>query len=164
VTADGSSVTGPLVGLYEDWSVRLGPQRIKGCEVMTLRRAGLPLPPHPQDEQLVLANGDRLPLQTRAPLQLVAEALQCRPLEPLPPEQGLQLHLPLAAVAVLWLTAPDGAEQPEHLLRRLLAEKRSRDVVLLRNGDLVEGTVSFFDRTSVCKLDVGKKEVAVPFA
>jgi hypothetical protein len=75
-----------------------------------------------------------------------------------------ELRLPVAAVALLWIAAPEGTEESDRLLRRLLAERRSTDVVLLRNGDRVEGTVTALDRAAACKLEIGKKTLEVPFA
>ena len=49
-------------------------------------------------------------------------------------------------------------------MRRLLAGRRSKDVVILRNGDQVEGTVTALDRGTFCRLDIGQKQLEVPFA
>jgi hypothetical protein len=131
------------------WSVRLGDARAEGTDVVALRRDGVPLPPMPAGEHVVFANGDRVPGRVGG---LDGERLQLR--------FGKEaLSLPLSALSVIWLAAPDGAE-PDRLLRRLAAESRTRDVVLLRNGDSVEGIVTGFDARAV-RLEVNRKELSV---
>jgi hypothetical protein len=66
-------------------------------------------------------------------------------------------------VALIWLNPPDSAEDVEVQLRRLLDRRRNRDVLLLRNGDQIDGTITDLDRGSMCRLQVGKKSVQVPF-
>jgi hypothetical protein len=72
---------------------------------------------------------------------------QCRLQSPL--GTGPALTLPLSVLSVLWLAAPEGADHPESFRRHLLAEKRRRDVILLRNGDRIEGTFATLDKGMV---------------
>jgi len=165
--ADGTTAVGPVGKIAADWSIRLGgarPSLTAGADVITLRRQGLPLPPTPLTEQVVLSNGDRLPLQAGKPLRSAGERLECSPQPPLRLPGASALTLPLAAVALVWIAPPDGTEEPALLLRRLLAARRSSDVVLLRNGDTALGTVIALDRETVCRLEAGKKSLEVPFA
>jgi hypothetical protein len=53
----------------------------------------------------------------------------------------------LDAVAVLWLADPANVEDPPRFRRQLLARKRTRDVAYLRNGDILEGTITGLDAT-----------------
>jgi hypothetical protein len=148
-TASGKPLQGPLRELGPGWAVRLGDGRADGADVVALRRHGTSLPPPPLGEHVVFANGDRLPGRVgtlageRLGFQLGTEALQ----------------LPLSALSVIWLAPPDGAE-PDRLLRRLATESRTHDVVLLRNGDAVEGTVTGLDERAI-RLDVNRKELSV---
>jgi hypothetical protein len=139
--ADGQAVRGTLESLEKDWAVRLGPKGavVKGGELLSLRRADRELPPMPEDLHVILANGDRLPVE--AP-RLAGERLRFRH-----PDLGggEEASLSLGAVALLWREPPAGADDPEALRRRLLADKRPRDVVLLGNGDRVEGTLNALD-------------------
>src|SRR5262249_49854507 len=114
-------------------------------------------------EQVVFANGDRVPLDPKAPLKLANDRLSFRPLPPLR-AKGEELSPPLASVAVVWLAAPEGAEEPALFLRQLIGAHRARDVVLLKNGDAVEGTLTALDRESGCRVVVRKKPVEIPFA
>jgi hypothetical protein len=148
-TASGKTLKGPLRELGPAWAVRLGDARADGADVVSLRRDGAALPPNPDGEHVVFANGDRLP---GAVGDLDGERLRFR--------LGKEaLSLPLSALSVVWLAPPDGAE-PERLLRRLAAEARSRDRVLLRNGDAVEGILTGLDDKAL-RLEVNRKELTV---
>jgi len=153
-TADGKVVEGPLQVLTPDWSVRVGAgdgERVAGADVLTVRRAGRPLPPLPARDQLLLTNGDRIPVVEKS-ARLVGERLRFK--SPCL-DDGKEVGVPLSAVAVLWL-AETASENPERLRRRLAAESRKRDVVLLRNGDTIEGDLTGLDDLSV-RLEVNKE-------
>ncbi len=156
--ADGRAVRGTLEALDKDWTVRLGPKEavVKGGDLLSLRRADRELPPTPEDLHVVLANGDRLPVEGP---RLVGERLRFRH-----PDLagGEEASLSLGAVALLWREPPAGADDPEALRRRLLAEKRPRDVVLLANGDRVEGTLNALDARKLEMEAEGKKTTLEP--
>jgi hypothetical protein len=164
--ADGARGAGPLLELGEDWSVRLGgdrPPRVRGSDVLSLRRAGLPLPAPPRGEQVVFVNGDRVPADTSKPESaptIADDRLLFRPKAPLRLAEDKGLSLPLSVLALLWLAPPDGTDNADLLLRRLAAEQRKSDVVLLRNGDVVQGTLTALDGKT-CRVEVEKKEVQV---
>jgi hypothetical protein len=150
---DGADVTGPLRNLGDDWSIGLGgtaPTLTEGANVISLRRKDTPLPAPTTEAQAILANGDRLPGSAE---DLAGERLTFR-------SKLGELAVPLSAVAVIWLAEPAGAKDAAVLRRRLLAEPRKRDVVWLRNGDVVEGTVTRLDKDSF-KVEVQGKESAV---
>jgi hypothetical protein len=102
-----------------------------------------------------LANGDRLPLADAGP-RLDGERLHFRcPFL----ADGKEVDVPLAAVSVVWF-APTASDDPERLRRRLAAGPRKHDVVLLRNGDTLEGVLTALDGKTV-ELEVEKKPVKV---
>ncbi len=140
-TADGKSLTGP--------------RRQIGDDLVALRRADLAMPAFPGGEQLLFANGDRLAAHVIA---LAGERLEVR----LPPELGgnRPVTLPLSAVSVVWLASPDDADDPAGLRRRLVTGRRSRDRVLLRNGDVLEGVFDGLDEKAV-QVEVEQKPVSV---
>jgi hypothetical protein len=145
-----------LEQLGVDWTVRLGgmkPVRVVGGEVVALHRAGVPLPAYPGGEQLLLANGDRIPGRL---LRLVDGRLHFA--AKIGPDQ--ELTLPLSAVAVIWLAAPAGPENPSLVRRRLKGEQRNRDAILLKNGDSVEGVLTVLDEQAL-RLEVDRKVVEV---
>jgi hypothetical protein len=152
-TAAGKTLRGPLAKLGPDWAVRLGSgvtRRLAGPDVVSLRAEGLALPPLPTDEHLILVNGDRLPVRD---VRLDGERLHFRHPDL---EGGKETSLPLAAVAVFWRTAPEKTAVPEKLRRQLAAGRRTRDTVLLRNGDVLSGTLEGLDARTV-EVEVDKK-------
>src|SRR5215472_14364475 len=61
-TARGRPVEGAWRQLKADWSVRVGEgdgTLVSGDNVLTVRRVGVPLPPLPVADHLILTNGDR---------------------------------------------------------------------------------------------------------
>ncbi|HZT80234.1 MAG TPA: NPCBM/NEW2 domain-containing protein [Gemmataceae bacterium] len=159
-TADGPPRTGPLHKLGDNWLVRLSAEggRAEGADVLSLRRADVPMPPFPDGEQLLFANGDRLPVSAEG-LSLAGERLRFSSPDL---NDGKPVQAPLAAVAALWFAAPDGREdEADRDRRRLATAKRTQDVVLLRNGDRVEGILTGLDRQAV-EMEVARKPVKVP--
>jgi hypothetical protein len=155
-TASGLKVSGPLLKLTADWTVRVGKgvgRRVNGAEVLSVRRQGLPGPAFPTDEHLILVNGDRVPVKG---LRLHNERLRFRHPDL---EGGAETSLPLAAVAVFWRTAPEKTAAPEKFRRRLAGGSRTRDTVLLRNGDVLRGVLNGLDDKAV-EVEVAKKGVS----
>ncbi len=66
-------------------------------------------------------------------------------------------------MALIWLAPPPGEADPPLTLRRLLAERRRRDLVLLRDGDRVEGTLTELGRAG-CRIRAGRRHVDLPLA
>jgi hypothetical protein len=157
--ADGTRVEGPLRDFGPDWSVRVGDSaRVDGGEVLTMRRAGRPLPPWPSEAQLLLAGGDCIPVlqdPKNGPL-LIGDRMHfhCPCLA-----GGEDASIPLSAVSVVWYASTTGVDR-EKLRRRLMQETRKRDAVLLRNGDLLEGVLTALDEKTVT-IEVDQKPTAV---
>jgi len=160
-TASGASLKGSLRELTTDWNLLLGDKgKVAETEVLSLRRAGQPLPAMPEGKHLLLANGDRIPVEEP---QLVGERLHFRH-----PDLagGKASTIPLPAVAVLWLAAPDQAynsEQRQRLRYRLTHESRDKDLVILRNSDSMEGVFVGLDAKKV-EIAVEKKLVSINVA
>jgi hypothetical protein len=158
--ADGTTITGPFERLGDQWSARLGgatPRQAAGVDILTLRRAQTRRPAFPTGEQIIFANGDRLPGKV---LKLAGEKLHCRA------DLGKDhdLMLPLSAVSVLWMTSPDEEDHPARFLRTLATGRRRQDLVLLRNGDILEGFVTALDSQNRLCIEVAKKDVSVEFS
>ena len=160
--ADAEPATGPLERLAADWSVGLGgdkPTRTAGDEVVSLRQARTPRPRFPEGEQVMFANGDRLP---GAVLRLERERLHLRcEMAAGGGKQGLSV--PLSAVSVIWLAAPAGTDRADVLRRKLAGGQRRRDALYLRNGDVMEGILTAFERTGDLRMEVAKRPVKVAF-
>jgi hypothetical protein len=159
-TAQGALLKGTWRELQSDWSLRLGEgdgTRVAGANVLSVRRLDVPLPPLLMDHHLILANGDRVPF---AKLRVVEETIHFRH-DNL--EKGKEASLPLAAVSVLWRDAPEKILDTEQLRRRLRVEKRTRDTVCLRNGDVVAGVLTELDEQNVVvKVDTRRVTVKTP--
>lgn len=152
---DGPAGSGLLVELRGDGSVRLGgprPVEVKAGQLVALRRTATPLPPWPAGEQLIFFNGDRIPGQV---LRVTGERVRLRT------EIGteLELNVPLTALSVIWFGPPAEVADAAALRRRLAAEARPRDLVLFRNGDVAEGTLTGLDDKAV-RLDAEGRETA----
>jgi hypothetical protein len=158
-TADGRTARGPLLALGPGWSVQLGgkaPVKAAGDEVLSLRRAEGALPPPPDDQHLVLTNGDRVPFKG---LRLAGERLHFRNAL-LADGKDAEASAALASVALIWLTAPASADSAETYRRELLSQTRKRDVVVLRNGDVLEGLLNKLEGDRL-EIEVDRKPVTV---
>jgi hypothetical protein len=142
--ADGTFLDGPLADITQDWSISLAGDKgktVPGAKVISLRRQNSVLSPGPAEEHLVLANGDRIAGKL---LHMTSE-----------------MPVPSASVLVWWLAVPDGVSDGRLFLRRLIAERRRRDVALLRNGDRVEGTLLGIDGEAVRLKTAAGREVTL---
>jgi hypothetical protein len=102
----------------------------------------MPLPAYPNEEQVLFANGDCL---AGTPLHVSGGRLRFR----LPGEEGPELDLSLTTLAVIWFATPQGPDDAEAWRRRLRAQPRGRDLLLLRNGDTAQGTLAALTDTAV---------------
>src|SRR5260370_4858529 len=128
---DGVTASGPLEQIDDQWSVRLGgakPVQASAMQVIALQQDKAPLPLQPKSEQVIFANGDRLPgsirALTRDRLRLDAQV-----------GKDTDFAIPLSSVSIIWVTAPDGIERPDRCRRRLTDQSRSRYRVYLRTAD-----------------------------
>jgi hypothetical protein len=165
-TADGTTHAGALREIREDWTFCVRGKRTiraNGPTVVSLRSTKLPLPPLPPPKvaQILLANGGRLPGFVE---KITDDRLQFQPEAPVDVGGENLLSLPLSAVSVLWLATPHGGAKPEDLLRRLDREQRTRDVLILRNGDRIEGTLQGLETGDFRLEGEGKKITRVPRA
>jgi hypothetical protein len=165
-TTQGDTLLGPWVALAADGTVELAGDKLAPCKLdhwLTLRRSKTPLLPPPRTAHVVLVAGDRIRLADQASLKIVDNQLYCQVAAPLRVHQGT-LKIPLSCVAMIWLGGPEETQEPVLLLRQLLSASRQQDVVLLRNGDKVEGHLLPFDSTLPCRLKVGKEQVELLWA
>jgi hypothetical protein len=160
-TISGVDFTGDIKKLAPDGSVELGGPRtttIAAAHVVSIRRTPLHLPSYPERAVIVLTHGDRVPFDAQKPLKLddgrvsfsIASAERAEP-----------VRVPRAFIALLWLAVPEATRDSDLLIVRLLKAKRSRDVLLLRNGDQLAGTLTAIDPVKGVRLDTGNREVTV---
>lgn len=164
-TAEGKDIAGPLGTIADDWSLRLSsanPILLSGKDWLSLRQPAELLPALPRSAQVVISGGDRLPIQVEAGVQVREGHLVCQPDAALRGTQSNQLTIPLSYVAILWLHAPADAASVTAALRQLLAEPRTSDIVLLRNGDQIQGTLTALDTQSTCEIEGPQQKLKVP--
>jgi hypothetical protein len=144
-TGDREIVTGSLVALTEDWSVRLAGKdeaSAAGKDVVALRRVGAVVPPIPVRNCVLLADGDAIPTTA---IRYDGERFELAP--QLGETKGLIVSP--SQLTLVWLAVPDDQRRPDHLRRALAAGQRTRDRVLFRNGDSLEGTLTGMDAKTV---------------
>lgn len=152
---EGADKTGPLDQIANDWSVTLGGSKggkVSGAEVVSLRRSGKLLPPWPTEQHLQFVNGDRLAGQA---IDLRGERLRFRA----PQVSSADLAIPLTGINVYWLALPDSASSREAVLKPWQSGRRTRDIVLLRNGDVTEGTLASMDAETLSLRGSDKREI-----
>jgi hypothetical protein len=135
---------------FDSTSVQVaGAPVVPVADLVALRRRDASPPHFPNDRpHVVLANGDRIPGRA---VSIASDKLLFR--AELGREQDLTI--PLTAVSVLWFTPRAAARASEPDVRRLLAEKRRQDVVLLTNQDAHRGTITALADGGPLKLDPG---------
>jgi hypothetical protein len=151
----GPPITGVVEKVKPDGTIVFAdnqPSTVPGPDVVALRRQGARLPARPTGEQIVFANGDQVP---GVLVGLVGERLRFRAAL-----GGTEMEVPLAVVSALWLAAPEGGEDLAGLRRRWASERRLGDRVLLRNGDVFEGSLLGLEEKTL-RIEVRRKEVRV---
>jgi hypothetical protein len=160
-TVEGKAERGAIERIGPAWEVRLaGNERtLKATEWTSLRRFDRPLPPHPTGPHFVLTSGDRIPF-VETSLALTGEQLSfASPWL----DNGKTVRVPLSAIALVWRTAPESATDAFSFRRQLVDAKRRRDAVVLKNGDVLEGTLSRLDPKNV-ELDINRKTTKIDAA
>jgi hypothetical protein len=77
--------------------------------------------------------------------------------------KGSDFVFPVSAVAIIWITAPDGVDNPSKWRRQLAVGQRSRDTVYLRNGEVIEGILNSIKGQNL-QIESSKKNMTVPFS
>ena len=153
--ANGTEIRAPLASVDKDFRIEVGTKilrKLNGTDWLSLRQSVVPLPAMPSEEQLVLSSGDRIPARE---LRLDDEKLRFRHPDL---EGNKDSVVPVGSVAMIWRIAPDGTVDIPRYRNRLLRGKRKRDVVLLRNGDTIEGTLNALSAEQV-EVEVARKNV-----
>jgi hypothetical protein len=133
-TMDGKNRRGPLTSLSPD-GARLGGHKVTANELFRLRQDRAKLPPCPEADHLVLVGGARVPFRQ---LRMEEDHLKFRH-----PDLGTaDVSVPLSIVNAVWRAAPSRELRPDAACRRFISAKRSGDVMVLRNGDTITGTLA----------------------
>ena len=160
-SAEGPLVAAPLRKLAADFAVQLGDAKVVGDRLVALRRDGAALPTDTALPFVVLANGERLPLASAARLLLEDEQFRA-PLAPPIRTEPETLTLPQATLHAICLAPPTGIDDVDLWLNQLDGESRKRDLVLLKNGDRVEGSIQKLDAEAGCRINLGEQSATFP--
>jgi hypothetical protein len=157
--ADGTEAIGPVEQIANNWSVQLGgdkPVTATGLEAVSLRRDKTQLPALPRPEQVILVNGDRIPGRVQ---ELTNDRIHVQA----DLGKGTDFVVPVSAVAIIWIAAPDGVDNPSKWRRQLAVGQRSRDAVYLQNGEVIEGILNSIKGQNL-QIESSKKNMTVPFS
>ena len=163
-TIDGPLPAAPLSTLADDWSVTLGAKASRifsAKEWYSLARPSVALPPYPVKNHVLLTSGDRIALEPGVPFRLAEDRIFFRPHAEL--TGGKETSAPAAFLSYLCLSVPAGVDDPVGFLSRLEKTKRPKDLLFLKNGDRLEGTLVFPSRGSIYTLNQAERSVATPF-
>lgn len=154
-SATGNPLKGSLKQIDDKWTAIIGEARarVDGGDLISIRRADVAVPAPPTGPQAILTNGDRLP---GAAGTLTGARLAFMPSL----GGGGEIALPVPALSVLWLDNPADAARPERLRQRLLAERRTKDLVWLKNGDQLQGSLLRLDGQTIV-IEVERAETKV---
>lgn len=124
LTADGTA----------ELSTPTGPITVR--DFYAFDRVGPPVPPPPAGPALLTSAGDRIPGR------LVGGDGQALRFRPAFVEE--EWSVPLSAASAVWLTRPPADTPSDPAACPWVADRRRRDVLLFRNGDVLAGTVDGF--------------------
>jgi hypothetical protein len=162
---DGPLPPAALHKLTPGWTLqRAGGVRTLGAgEWIALQQAGRARPAPVADPLLLLGSGDRLPIKPDNRVRLQDGRMVVTLAEPLRTASGAELSLFRPYVAVLLLAVPEGVDDIESLLGKLQREPRESDLVLLRNGDRIEGTVDRLSDVDGCDVVADGAKIITPW-
>jgi hypothetical protein len=132
------------------------PRSLSADDWIALRREDLPLPAMPAAPFVVLSGGDRLPIVRPEDARLDDERLTFVPAPPLAPVAGAEMTIPQAGLSALCFTLPAGVDDFDRI-----APATKGDVVVLRNGDRLQGSLRRLAAGTVT-LAQGEKTTMVP--
>ena len=124
---------------------------------IALRREALPRPATPAAPFVVLSGGDRLPIVRPEAARLDDERLTFVPAPPIVPATGAEMTIPQAGLAAICFTLPTGVDDFDRI-----PPATKGDVVVLRNGDRLQGSLKRLAE-GVVTLTQGEKTTTIPF-
>jgi hypothetical protein len=115
-------------------------------DLIALRRGDQPLPPPPISAHVRLANGDVIRLDTVLGGDANGAAVKLS----VTPGVGREIQIlpvPLSALSVLWIADPLSGTPSDPTRYAWVDRTKKHDTILLRNGDVVSGTLDRFNDT-----------------
>lgn len=148
------TLQGRLAGFDEDGTLRLAdPERVVAPEAwFEVQAKAASRPPLPQREVLRLSHGDWLPLEPGTTPRLQQGRLLVQPSRTLGDGPPWSLFLPYVSSWVAVAPAADGSR----------GSLPGRDILLLRNGDRVEGSLVKLQPKEPCEMQANQRTLAFP--
>ncbi|HEX3315306.1 MAG TPA: NPCBM/NEW2 domain-containing protein [Gemmataceae bacterium] len=138
--------------------VRSDKTRSLGAEEwIELRQSDLPLPAMPAAPFVILSGGDRLPIARPTDVRLDDERFRFAPAASIVPATGTEMTIPQAGLAAVCFTLPTGVDDFDRI-----PPAAKGDVVVLRNGDRLQGSLKRLTAGAVT-LTQGEKSTTIPF-
>lgn len=164
-TVDGRTFSGSLSRLAADGTAHLGNGlSVSGAEIVRIQRHGSSLPAFPEGASLVLTNGNRIRLDVKNDFRLEEGRLHFHLSPPCREAANKEIRLPRSFARVLWLAAPQRVDDTETLMHRLVHGRQARDLLILRNGDRLEGSLQSLDWKKGCIMEAEQRTVTVELA
>ncbi|MBI3821353.1 MAG: NPCBM/NEW2 domain-containing protein [Planctomycetes bacterium] len=143
---------------FEEAGARRAVERL-----VELRQDGRKLPALLTQNFISLTNGDRLPLDADAAAVLADTRLRVWTAAALMGE-AKEVSLFAPHVVLLFWTLPEGVDDAGKFFAQLQEEPRKRDVVYLKNGDRIEGSVTALDGKVGCIVATDSRNVQTPWS
>ena len=145
VLTKGEPQSGRLERIDADESVTLNGVTIPLVQLVELGRDDVAVPPMPTEPHFVLSTGDRIVGEL---IDADENGLRFRPRWGIDPP-SVPIRIPMSYAGVLWLVRSDSLLARDARWRDILGGDRKRDMLLLRNRDVLSGLLT--------KLDPAKK-------
>ncbi|MGF1582126.1 MAG: NPCBM/NEW2 domain-containing protein [Gemmataceae bacterium] len=165
-SADAKEVLGQLEKITKNWDLTLmsaKPTVVPHTQLISVRQKDVQIPGFPSGPQLCLTSGTRLVIDPKKKIELVDEHVSVSLQQAVRPTDRQPLRVFLPFVKAIWLAAPDRLPDEIAFRREFLESPRRQDVILLRSGDRILGTVLALDTKTGCKLKSRKTEILIPF-
>ena len=143
-SVDPTAKVGTLAKLESTFAVTLAepPGSVPAGELVSLRRGDRPMPPPPADAHVRLANGDVVRLDSVMSGDGLSVKLAVKPGGGRVP---FILPVPLTALSALWFNDPPVNTPPNPSDYTWVDAAKKQDTLLLRNGDVIRGTLERFN-------------------
>lgn len=155
-----------LVALDSAGALRVeeGGARRSLASFIELRQENKKLPALLSRNFVLLTNGDRIPLDPQSSASLALQRLHVLPAASLPSLRAKGLSLFAPNVVLLFWALPEGVDDADLFVRELEKEARRRDVVFLKNGDRIEGTLLSLEPKAGCLIATAARKVQTPWS
>ncbi|MFO0866226.1 MAG: NPCBM/NEW2 domain-containing protein [Gemmataceae bacterium] len=150
----------PVASIGEGFAVRIqGGKTLGEKELVSLQSTGAATPAAPLVRSVVLTSGDQVKLDADGMLQFEEETLRFELPKSL--AKAAPISIRATAVSVLWFAPPDQADRPAELRHRVEHSNRKQDLVGLREGDRVEGSLVSLSATTAT-VKAGTRRIEAP--